>query len=283
MVPSYLDCPDPVRYFDEPERRGMRCRASALIRSDGRCHPAEGGALRVTGAEEAVVVLAARTSFNGYDRHPYLDGADEIALCEADLNALQSLCYEDARRAHILDHRALFDRARLSLGEDRYAGLPMDERLRMLPEHPDDSAIFQYVFDFGRYLMIAASRPGTQPMNLQGIWSQDERAIWSCNYTININAQMNYWPAEAANLPELHLPAVRSDRPPVGHRTRRPPASTTARGARWPTTTPTSGGSLTPWAKPTGASRAVRSGRWVTPGCAAIRWSTTATAATGNF
>ncbi len=206
VVPSYLDCADPVRYFDEPERRGMRCRATVLLRAEGGRVEMEGDALRVTGATEAVIALAARTSFNGFERHPYLDGADEAALCEKDLAALEGLSYEEAKRAHIADHHALFGRAKLSLGEDKYANLPMDERLCALPEHPDDDALYAYVFDFARYLMIASSRPGTQPMNLQGIWSQDLRAIWSCNYTININTQMNYWPAEAANLPELHEP-----------------------------------------------------------------------------
>ncbi len=206
VVPSYLDCSDPVRYFDEPEKRGMRCRATALARVTGGETRPENGVLRVSGATEAVILLTARTSFRGCDRHPFLDGADEIAACEGDLAALQGLSYAGAKRAHIRDHRALFDRAALTLGEDPYKNLPMDERLRALPAHPDDHAIYAYVFDFARYLMIAASRPGTQPMNLQGIWSQDLRAIWSCNDTININTQMNYWPAEAANLPELHEP-----------------------------------------------------------------------------
>jgi len=206
VAPSYLDCPDPVRYFDEPERRGMRCRASARLTAGGGRVTAEGGALFVEGATEAVVALAARTSFNGFDRHPYLDGADEASRCERDLAALDGLSYGAAKRAHIRDHRALFDRASLALGGGAYGHLPTDERLRALPEHPDDHGIFQQVFDFGRYLAIAASRPGAQPMNLQGIWNQDLRAIWSCNYTLNINLQMNYWPVEAANLPELHAP-----------------------------------------------------------------------------
>ena len=135
VVPSYLDCQDPVRYFDEPERRGMRCRATAYLAACDGSAAAGDGALRVRGASEAVVVLTARTSFRGHDRHPYLDGADEIALCEADLAALSGIRYEDARHAHVADHRALFSRASLSLGRDRYAALPTDERLRTLPEH----------------------------------------------------------------------------------------------------------------------------------------------------
>jgi alpha-L-fucosidase 2 len=206
VVPSYLDCPDPVRYHDEPERRGMRCRASARLIVDAGRVRAAGGALTVSGASEAVVVLVARTSFSGFNRHPYLDGEDEIALCQRDLALLSGVSYKKARYAHVLDHRALFDRASLSLGEDSRQALPTDERLRALQDHPEDTAFYAYIFDFARYLMIAASRPGTQPMNLQGIWSRDTRAIWSCNYTLNINLQMNYWPAEAANLPELHEP-----------------------------------------------------------------------------
>ena len=206
VVPSYLDCDDPVRYFDDPENRGMRCRTSALLRLDGGRCAAEGGGLTVSGATSAVVLLAARTSFAGCDRHPYLNGADEAALVEADLSALANLPFDDAKDTHTLDHGALFRRARLRLEGGRYDHLPTDERLRQLPEHPDDNDLCALVFDYARYLMIAASRPGTQPMNLQGIWNQDLRAVWSCNYTININTQMNYWPAEKANLAELHEP-----------------------------------------------------------------------------
>ena len=206
VVPSYIDCADPVRYFDEPERRGMRCRATLLANADSGRIEATGGALRVTDAGEVVIRLAARTSFTGFDRHPYLDGADEIALCENDLAALSSVSFEAAKQAHTEDHRPLFGRVSLSLGPNRYGDLPTDERLRKLPDRPDDNGLFTLAFDFARYLMIAASRPGTQPMNLQGIWNQDLRAVWSCNYTININTQMNYWPVEALNLPELHQP-----------------------------------------------------------------------------
>jgi alpha-L-fucosidase 2 len=206
VVPSYIDCDNPVRYYNEPERRGMRCRATLMAEVDSGKIEAIDGGLRVSGADEAVIRLAARTSFNGYDRHPYLNGADEMKLCEADLAAISGVSFEAAKRAHIEDHRALFDRVSLSLGPNRYADLPTDERLRKMPDHPDDNGLFTLAFDFARYLLIAASRPGTQPMNLQGIWNQDLRAVWSCNYTININTQMNYWPVEALNLSELHEP-----------------------------------------------------------------------------
>jgi alpha-L-fucosidase 2 len=82
---------------------------------------------------------------------------------------------------------------------------PTDKRVKSFADHPDPSLMALY-FNFGRYLLMSSSRPGTQPANLQGIWSVDLRPPWSSNWTCNINLQMNYWPAETCNLSECHLP-----------------------------------------------------------------------------
>ena len=207
VVPSYLNCDDPVHYFDESARRGMRCRAELQAISTGGAIAAHGTELCVTGADTVELRITARTSFNGFDTHPYLDGKDEKALCSVDRERLQSLGWDQALAEHITDHRGFFDRMELTLGEDPYDDLPTDRRLR--DPQPDDLSIFALLFHFGRYLLIACSRPGTQAANLQGIWNQDLRPAWSCNYTLNINLQMNYWMAEAAALPETAEPLHR--------------------------------------------------------------------------
>ena len=111
------------------------------------------------------------------------------------------------RDAHVADHARLFGRVRLDLGAPP-ADRPTDERLRAY-RHGEDPALVALVFQYGRYLLVASSRPGTQPANLQGIWNEDVRPPWSSNWTININSEMNYWPAEVTNLSECHEPMLR--------------------------------------------------------------------------
>ena len=207
VVPSYISCDDPIQYEDASEKRGMRARVLLrLIPEGGRVSSCPDG-LRVEGADAVEIRLFARTSFHGYDRQPFTDGLDEKRLCEEDANKTAGLNWADALSRHTADHQALFSRISLTLGDDRYAPLPTDDRLRA--GRPDDAGLCALLFHFGRYLLIASSRPGGEPANLQGIWSQDVRAIWSCNYTININTQMNYWAAEQAALPELCQPLFR--------------------------------------------------------------------------
>ncbi len=111
-------------------------------------------------------------------------------------------------RAHVADHQALFRRVRLELrGKGPAAELPTDERLRRYV-HGQDPSLLALVFQYGRYLLIASSRPGDQPANLQGLWNADVRPPWSSNWTLNINSEMNYWPAQVTNLAECHEPML---------------------------------------------------------------------------
>ncbi|MET0552774.1 MAG: glycoside hydrolase family 95 protein [Vicinamibacteria bacterium] len=159
----------------------------------GRIEPDASG-LRVTGARAVTLRLAAATSY----RRP-----DPAAACADALRAPRRYAALLAR--HLADHRALFRRVRLALGPDR-DGLPTDERLaRVRAGEPDPSLEAAY-FQYGRYLLIASSRPGTQPANLQGLWNDEPRPAWGSKYTINVNTEMNYWPAEVTNLAELHQP-----------------------------------------------------------------------------
>ena len=204
VVPSYIPCDDPVRYEDAPEKKGMRARVMITVNAEGgRVSPCPGG-LHAEGADAVEIRVFVRTSFNGFDRLPYTDGRDEKRLCGLDESRASGLDWAAALLRHTEDHTALFGRVSLTLGDGRYEGLPTDERLRAGRE--DDVGLYALLYHFGRYLLIASSRPGGEPANLQGIWNQDLRAIWSCNYTVNINTQMNYWAAEQAALPEMCEP-----------------------------------------------------------------------------
>ena len=115
--------------------------------------------------------------------------------------------FEQLRTAHIAEHQRLFRRVSLTLGTNpAIEALPTDERLRALQAGGNDPQLAALYFQFGRYLLISCSRPGCMPANLQGLWNQHIEAPWNCDYHININVQMNYWPAEVCNLSECHEP-----------------------------------------------------------------------------
>lgn len=202
--PSYVDSSNPVIYKEQPEKKGMRFAAVLSVEPEGGTLRADGQELCVESADSVMLRLCARTSFNGPFRQPFTDGLDEQALCEADLAKAEARTYAQLLSRHEADYRPYFDRVTLNLGQGK-TDLPIPERLAGWDKE-GDPALYALLFQYGRYLTIAASRPGTQPTNLQGIWNRHIRAPWSSNFTININTEMNYWACEAAGLPEFHRP-----------------------------------------------------------------------------
>jgi alpha-L-fucosidase 2 len=203
--PSYLrSTADPIIY-DGPGGEGMTFTINLQAVAEGGTIRADDSALEIAEADAVTLILAARTSYNGYDRSPGRDGLDAAALALADLDTAIGKPYDQLHAAHVEDHRRLFQRVALDLGASRAASRPTDERLRDYQAGADPE-LEALLFQYGRYLLLASSRPGAQPANLQGIWNELVRPPWSANWTLNINAQMNYWPAEVANLAECHAP-----------------------------------------------------------------------------
>ena len=153
--------------------------------------------LEIRGASSAILILGAATNFGGQD-------CAETAR-EAVRRAARKR-YEDLRRAHVTDHRALFDRVTLDLGGTEAARLPTDIRLERVRQGENDPLLVTTLFQLGRYFLIASSRPGDLPANLQGLWAEGFSPPWNSDYHLNINLQMNYWPAEPANLAECAMP-----------------------------------------------------------------------------
>jgi alpha-L-fucosidase 2 len=151
--------------------------------------------LAVTDADEVTVVVT------GFTSH---EAEDPTAACEDVLETLSGRPYDDLRRAHVTDHRSLFDRVELDLGDpiDR----PTDERLDRTAEGAADPHLVALYAQFGRYLLLASSRPGTEPATLQGVWNEEFDPPWNSGYTLNVNLEMNYWPALQANLAECATP-----------------------------------------------------------------------------
>jgi alpha-L-fucosidase 2 len=159
----------------------------------------------VQGATELTIVLTAATGFRRFDHKPETPQAEVNAAAFRQLDQTVRRSYSDLLRRHITDYRGFFDRVSFDLGPAATASIPTDERLKNFDTTPDPSLLALY-FHYGRYLLISSSRPGTQPANLQGIWNYQVQPPWSCNWTSNINIQMNYWPAETCNLSDCSGP-----------------------------------------------------------------------------
>jgi alpha-L-fucosidase 2 len=206
--PNYLrNIPEPIRYEEGTGAEGMTFDLRVQARATGGSVAREGPALRITGADAVTLLVSAATSFNGFDRSPARNGIDPAPIATRHLAAAQARDFGSLLARHSADHQALFRRVSLDLGETAEArALSTDARLTRFFRGEPDPGLAALLFNFGRYLLIASSRPGGQPANLQGIWNESMRPPWSSNWTININTQMNYWPAEVANLAECHTP-----------------------------------------------------------------------------
>lgn len=205
-APSYLESENPVIYEEEDARKGMRfCMLVSVELRGGEIY-AEGGKLRIQEADEAVIRICIRTSFNGYDKQPFVDGTKETVLCGADMEHALSVDYEEAKARHRQEYCPIFESMELALESESHTELPTDRRILAFYPEGKDVGLCELFFHYGRYLLISSSRPGTQPANLQGIWNAQVRPPWSSNYTVNINTQMNYWGAEICGLGAMHEP-----------------------------------------------------------------------------
>lgn len=170
----------------------------------------EGGAVstsdsmvKVSNAEEAVIRISVASNFKKYND---LSG-DEQALARKYLSKTEEKSYNEIFEAHKADYQTYFNRVDLDLGGADVVQKPTDERIADFARGADPQLVELY-FQFGRYLLISSSRPGTQPANLQGIWNKEMQPPWDSKYTININTEMNYWPTQLTNLSEMHEPLI---------------------------------------------------------------------------
>ena len=203
--PNYVDHPQPLSWSADPERTGIRFCALLKAVSDGHVTSAE-QRLQVRSASQATLLLACRSNFAGWDKAPQTAGVPYLRLVRQDLvDALGRL--DTLFERHQAEHAKWFGSMQLRLGGPSLDRLPTQVRLARYQHSPgEDPGLINLLFDYGRYLLIACSRPGSQPANLQGIWNESTRPPWSSNYTTNINLQMNYWPALPCNLAALQQP-----------------------------------------------------------------------------
>ena len=204
--PSYLgDTPNAI-VFDAS--KGTRFTASAAIKNyDGEVYETA-HAIGVKDATEATVYVSIATSFNGFDKNPATEGLDNKEIAFRKLTSGVQKGFDELKKAHVADYQAYFNRVNLSLGETTAPQLPTDERLKRYAMGKEDKNLEVLYFNYGRYLLISSSRTPGVPANLQGLWNPHMRPPWSSNYTININAEENYWLAENTNLSEIHAPLL---------------------------------------------------------------------------
>lgn len=160
-----------------------------------------GNTVQIMGADEAVIYVSIGTNFKNYKD---ISG-DESAKAGAFLAAAVKKDFQKARKDHVTYYQNFFNRVSLDLGTTEAVKKPTNVRLAEFAQGNDPQLTALY-FQFGRYLLISSSQPGTQPANLQGIWNDKVKPSWDSKYTVNINTEMNYWPAEVTNLPEMHEP-----------------------------------------------------------------------------
>jgi alpha-L-fucosidase 2 len=207
VEPSYNRSENPIRYDDGPNPEGMTFELRVRVLTEGGGVTSGGSTLSVFRANAVTLLLSAGTSFNGPNKSPGREGRDPAAEAGRPLLAAQARPFAELLARHVADHQQLFRRVDLDLGPSPAADLlPTDERLARFVKGEPDPGLATLLYQYGRYLLIGSSRPGGLPANLQGIWNDSMRPPWSSNWTLNINAEMNYWPAEVANLAECHEP-----------------------------------------------------------------------------
>lgn len=209
VVPSHEDLPDPVRYDPAPGA-AVTALAGLRVLTDGTVL-VDGPGLVVVHATEITLVLATHSDYGGALTRPHGDLTELRGKLTYRLDALARIAATgegsaQLRSEHEREHARLFDRVSLVVPGEPPAELDTDERIQRHAAGEPDPHLAVLTFQYGRYLLLASSRPGSLPATLQGIWNSAIRAPWSSAYTTNINLEMNYWPAEVTGLPECHVP-----------------------------------------------------------------------------
>jgi alpha-L-fucosidase 2 len=179
----------------------VRFESLVEVQNEGGTVTAKEGSLIVAGADSVTLLVSCGTSYVNWQNA----GGDPSVRAQGDLKSAAGKSYAELRVRHLADYQALYRRVTIDLGTGDNAKLATDERVKKFGEGNDPS-LASLFYQFGRYLLIASSRPGSQPANLQGLWNDSLSPPWGGKYTININTEQNYWPAETANLSECAEP-----------------------------------------------------------------------------
>ncbi len=202
--PSYLQKNRNAIVFDN--KRGTRFSTIINIQNvNGKLSKTD-STISLSDATEATIYVSMATSFNGYDKDPVSKGVNHVAIANNQLNNAKQVGWTELKKRHIKDYQNYFNRVQLKLNNKDTVNLPTDQRLMRYATGAADPYLETLYFQYGRYLLISSSRTPFVPANLQGLWNAYLQPPWSSNYTMNINAEENYWLAENTNLSEMHTP-----------------------------------------------------------------------------
>lgn len=193
-----------LRLAGHIEQGAIRFEARLAVSTDGQLS-IDGDGAHVEAASEATLLLAGATNFTSFRDVSGNPEKRNLAV----LAGAEGMSYDTLREEHVANHRELFDRVRLDLGSTEAAAEPTDERISLFSSRSDPQLV-TLLFQYGRYLLLSCSRGQCQPANLQGLWNDRDDPPWDSKYTVNINTEMNYWPAECTGLPETHAPLFAS-------------------------------------------------------------------------
>jgi alpha-L-fucosidase 2 len=188
--------------------RGTRFSTLMKIKNTDGTIISTNNTLGLKNGTEALIYVSIATSFNGFDKNPATEGLNDKAIALANLNNAFAKSFDKLKQAHTADYQKFYNRVTLDLGKTTAPDLPTDERLLRYSDGKEDKNLEILYFNYGRYLLISSSRTLGVPANLQGLWNPHLNPPWSCNYTMNINLEENYWLAENTNLSEMHLPLL---------------------------------------------------------------------------
>lgn len=198
----------PFIYEDKDGEKGMFYQLRVRVASTDGTVSVKDSMLEIDDATEAVVLMSAATSYNGFRNSPVKQGKDPQAITLRRLDTVNGKSYEAIKSAHISDYQRFFNRVGINLTKEPVPQETTDRRLAYYRNGKSDLHLEELYFQYGRYLLISSSRPGGIPANLQGIWCNSIRPPWRSNFTTNINLQMNYWPALPLNMREMYLPLI---------------------------------------------------------------------------
>ncbi|MEO7046505.1 MAG: glycoside hydrolase family 95 protein [Ferruginibacter sp.] len=194
-----------MQYASDSTGEGMTFEVHLKIINEGGTINANDSSLHVANANAVTILITSATSFNGYDVSPVKHGKKPSLIAEAAMNKASAKSYSVLLSNHLNDYKPLYKRVSYDFGKAQNDNLPTDERLQKMPSS-FDPGLLSTIVQFGRYLLIACSRPGGQPANLKGLWNEKLRPEYASNWCIDHDAQMFYYPVETNNLSEMHEP-----------------------------------------------------------------------------
>ena len=195
------------KYVFDPKRGTRFTNIIKIVQNDGKLVQTD-TTIGVENGSDATILISCATSFNGFDKNPSTEGLDDSKLASNQLNLANKHDFKTLKQAHLKDYQPFFSQVELNINGNPLSNKSTNERLIAYKNGANDPSLEALYFNFGRYLMISASRTPNVPMNLQGLWNPYLNPPWRSNYTTNINAEMNYWAAESCNLSEMHQPLL---------------------------------------------------------------------------